>query len=180
MLAQNMQNWMSDAHITRLKYANVLFFIHIFVLMKKLLFAITTFSMLFFTAGVGEAKAQKMNYEIKILKFYLNGDTIDLDEPIVFTGTLKKHSRRMEVVKVGDRTLHLEFWLTQEGVMGQKFNVFQHKYYYKNTDESWRLLCVTPRLKFIGRHYDRGHYKYYDPLNGEELEVYYVLSVDKA
>ncbi|MFT5480038.1 MAG: hypothetical protein ACI9NN_001000, partial [Bacteroidia bacterium] len=79
MLAQNMQNWMSDAHITRLKYANVLFFIHIFVLMKKLLFAITTFSMLFFTAGVGEAKAQKMNYEIKILKFYLNGDTIDLD-----------------------------------------------------------------------------------------------------
>jgi len=124
------------------------------------------------------AQAKKFQYKLTIYKIIYNGDTLQLGGNVVKKGVMKKHTKRLSIATLDDgSTLHLEMWLTVEGVMLDKFNVFQHKY-YTFKDDAWTLLAVSPRLKFMGRHYDRGHYTYNDPRNGESLEVFYELTVD--
>jgi hypothetical protein len=123
-------------------------------------------------------QAKKYQYELRIYKIIYNGDTLSTGGDVVRTGVLKKHTKRLPIATLSDgRSLHLEMWLTVEGVMLDKFNVFQHKYYALD-GEDWLLLTVSPRLKFKGRHYDRGRYYYRDPLTNESLEVMYKLTVD--
>ncbi|MFT5723361.1 MAG: hypothetical protein ACI9JN_000471 [Bacteroidia bacterium] len=130
-----------------------------------------------FAFSIG-AQAKKYAYEIRIYTIIYNGDTLETSGDVVRTGILKKHTKRLPIATLNDgRSLHLEMWLTVEGVMLDKFNVFQHKYYALDGEE-WLLMTVSPRLKFKGRHYDKGHYYYRDPQTGETLEVMYKLTVD--
>lgn len=130
------------------------------------------------TAFATNSFAKKYNYEIRIYTIIYNGDTLQTGGDIVRSGIMKKHTNRIPVATLDDgRSLHLEMWLTVEGVMLDKFNVFQHKYYTLDGEE-WLLMTVSPRLKFQGRHYDKGHYTYRDPQTGESLEVMYKLTVD--
>lgn len=124
------------------------------------------------------AIAKKYSYEIRIYTIIYNGDTLETGGDVVQSGILKKHTNRLPIATLDDgRSLHLEMWLTVEGVMLDKFNVFQHKYYALDGEE-WLLMTVSPRLKFKGRHYDKGHYSYRDPRTDETLEVMYKLTVD--
>ena len=123
--------------------------------------------------------AKKYKYEIRIYTIIYNGDTLETSGDVVRSGILKKHTKRIPVATLDDgRSLHLEMWLTVEGVMFDQFNVFQHKYFALDGEE-WLLMTVSPRLKFKGRHYDKGHYTYRDPRTGESLEVMYKLTVDR-
>jgi hypothetical protein len=123
--------------------------------------------------------AKKYKYEIRIYTIIYNGDTLETSGDVVRQGILKKHTKRLPIATLDDgRSLHLEMWLTVEGVMLDKFNVFQHKYYALD-GEDWLLMTVSPRLKFQGRHYDKGHYFYRDPRTEETLEVMYKLTVDR-
>ena len=119
--------------------------------------------------------AKKMTYELRIFSIVYNGDTLQTGGDVVKTGILKSHTKRLPIATLNDeQSLHLELWLTMEGAGKDRFTVFQHKYYiYQN--ESWLLMAVAPRLKFKGRHYDRGHYYYNDPKTGETLDVTYKL-----
>ncbi len=123
--------------------------------------------------------AKKYKYEVRIYTIVYNGDTLETGGHVIRSGILKKHTNRMPIATLNDgRSLHLEMWLTVEGVMLDKFNVFQHKYYALD-GEVWLLMTVSPRLKFQGRHYDKGHYTYRDQRTGESLEVMYRLTVDR-
>lgn len=145
--------------------------------MKKGLLQLGVFLFVLFGASTS-LYAKKVEYQLTVYKIIYNGDTLNLGGDVKLSGVMKKHTKRLPIATLNDgTTLHIEMWLTQEGVMMDKFNVFQHKYYVKDGD-SWRLMAVTPRLKFLGKHYDRGHYTYRDPRSGETLEVMYQLTVD--
>lgn len=123
--------------------------------------------------------AKKYKYELRIYTIIYNGDTLETGGDVIRSGILKKHTKRIPIATLNDgRSLHLEMWLTVEGVMLDKFNVFQHKYFTLD-GEDWLLMTVSPRLKFQGRHYDKGHYLYRDPRTGESLEVMYRPTVDR-
>ena len=92
--------------------------------------------------------AKKYKYEVRIYTIVYNGDTLETGGHVIRSGILKKHTNRMPIATLNDgRSLHLEMWLTVEGVMLDKFNVFQHKYYALD-GEVWLLMTVSPRLKF--------------------------------
>ena len=121
--------------------------------------------------------AKKMSYSMTVFKLILNGDTLEAAADLNLSGIMKGHTKRLPMLVLEDgSTLHVELWITKEGVSAQKFTVFQHKYYTKK-DELWTLMAVTPRLKFVGDHMDRGHYTYRDPQSGENLELFYSLTV---
>jgi len=123
-------------------------------------------------------QAKKVQYTIRIYQIIYNGDTLQTGGDVIHTGVLKKHTNRMPIATLDDgKGLYLEMLVTMEGVMLDRFTVFQHKYFAKD-GEDWRLLAVSPRLKFQGRHFDRGHYSYHDPQSGETLEVMYQLTAD--
>lgn len=127
--------------------------------------------------GLSSVQAKKMHYEMLIYKLVLNGDTLEDATNLKLSGVMKKHTKRLKLLELEDgSTLHVEMWITKEGVAASKFTVFQHKYYTKK-DELWKLMTVTPRLKFKGDHIDRGHYKYRDPQTDESLELFYQLKV---
>lgn len=120
---------------------------------------------------------KKMNYNLVVYKLVLNGDTMEKATNLNLSGIMKGHTKRLPMLALEDgSTLHIELWVTKEGVAAQKLTVFQHKYYTKK-DEYWTLMAVTPRLKFVGDHLDRGHYYYRDPQSGESLEIFYQLTV---
>ncbi|MBO6517670.1 MAG: hypothetical protein JJ975_14080 [Bacteroidia bacterium] len=145
--------------------------------MKRKILQLSVLALLFM-AGASSAHAKKVQYTVRIYTIIYNGDTLQTGGDVVHSGVMKKHSKRLPIATLDNgESLHLEMWITMEGVMLDRFNVFQHKYYTKN-GEAWRLVAVTPRLKFYGSHYDRGHYSYTDPQSGETLEVMYQLTVD--
>lgn len=145
--------------------------------MKRTIIQLSALILLFFTV-LPSAQAKKRTYSLRIYTIIHNGDTLQTGGDVVREGVMKKHTKRLPIATLNNgHSLHLELWLTVEGVMLDKYNVFQHKYYEKDGDD-WRLIAVSPRLKFKGRHYDRGHYTYRDPQSGETLEVFYQLIVD--
>lgn len=132
---------------------------------------------LFCTQPTNALAGKKMTYTMTVYKLILNGDTLQEAADLQLSGVMKKHTKRLPMVALDDGSvLHIEMWITKEGVAAQKFTVFQCKYYTKE-NELWTLMAVTPRLKFIGDHMDRGHYTYKDPQTGESLELFYQLSV---
>jgi hypothetical protein len=121
--------------------------------------------------------AKKYDYSMTIYKFILNGDTLEELADMELIGLMKTHTKRLPMTILEDgSTLHIEMWITKEGVAADRFTVFQHKYYTKK-EEYWKLITVTQRLKFKGDHLDRGHYKYFDPKTKESLEIFYDLTV---
>ena len=125
-----------------------------------------------------QIQAKKMSYRIEVYEIVYNGDTLNTGGPIILEGIIKKHTRRLPIATLNTgESLHLELWLTVEGTMKQRFTTVQNKYYTRDED-AWRLVAVAPRIGFKGRHYDRGHYLYHDPLTEETLEVKYKLEAD--